>query len=285
MIVNFYFIEIDRPLEIIFDELAAAAEQGCDSIELGSAPALDFGHGLGRGRRSGGPTSAPYTDPITHIHIADIIQRAVELGTRRIMFRTDLHIPLSKQDIHDLYYLGVFFFRVPLFGHDEQTHSSIFPISTPLETTLAGIERLRTMHIPKVGQPPFIIIEVPVYQKNAEYLLKTIQLAVSLHIDTVSLRLADDAVRYTDTLEIIDSVFDTAIGAKTWIEINGPPVCVREERRFFFRDYYTECSGRNHMTKLESCAQCLFDETCSGISETYLKVQGEAEFAPITAIK
>ena len=279
MIVNFYFIEIDRPLEIIFTDLAAAAERGCDSVEIGS----DLG--TYAGTSTDPVASTPYTDPITHIHIADIIQRAVELGIRRIMFRTDLHIPLTKQDIHDLYYLGVFFFRVPLFGYDDRTHRGIFPILTPLETTLAGIERLRTMHIPKVGQPPFIIIEVPVYQKNAEYLLKTIQLAVSLNVDTVSLRFVDDAVRYTDTLEIIDAVFDTAIGAKTWVEINGPPVCVRKERRFFFRDYYTECSGRNHMTKLESCAQCLFDGSCCGIPESYLTIQGEAEFAPITAIE
>jgi hypothetical protein len=279
MIVNFYFIEIDRPLETIFTDLAAAAERGCDSVELGS----DLGSCAGSSTDPFTPT--PYTDPITHIHIADIIQRAVELGIRRIMFRTDLHIPLTKQDIHDLYYLGVFFFRVPLFGYDDWTHRGILQIPTPLETTLAGIERLRTMHIPKVGQPPFIIIEVPVYQKNADYLLKTIQLAVSMHIDTVSLRFVDDAVRYIDTLEIIDSVFDTAIGAKTWVEINGPPVCVRKERRFFFRDYYTESSGGNHMTKLESCAQCLFDGSCCGIPVSYLKIQGEAEFAPITAIE
>ncbi len=277
MIVNFYFIEINRPLEEIFGDLAAAAERGCDSVELGSD--LD----LGFGPCADVSTSAPYTDPITHINIADIIQRSVELGMRRIMFRTDLHVPLTKQDIHDLYYLGVFFFRVPLFGHNEQTHRSILRIPTPLETTLSGIQRLRAMQIPKVRQPPFIIIEVPVYQKNAGHLLETIRLAVDQHIDTVSLRFVDDAVRYTDTVERIDAVFDTAIETKTWIEINGPPVCVRKERRFFFRNFYVNCSGSNHTRKLESCSRCLFDKTCCGIPESYLNIQGEAEFAPITA--
>lgn len=198
-------------------------------------------------------------EPFGHPELPGVVAECVRAGVERLRLHTDASdLPLGG-NAPGVIAAGVCALRVTLLGGSPGMHDALAGCPGALDATVTGVKAFVAAAAAQ-GAAVDVLADVPVCRHNARDLPTAVSLAAESGARTVRLRLEDGGMDLKGSLGWILAACDTGVVNRSWVEVQGLPLCLAGEHGLHVADVVRERPG----THGPGCAACALRHWCAG---------------------
>lgn len=220
-------------------------------------------------------------EPLIRKDIINLIMYAKKSGMDKIHIVTNGRMLHYNGFVKKIIEAGANSFSILLIHTDPNTNDNITKCPKSLQQTLDGILNLKKFKVP-------IQINIPIIKQNSQNLIKLLELAKSLGVDSLifSLIYTKDNMNMpyiSDLNRTLSRVLDLGKRNNISVSIKDLPLCNSGGIYRYNAEEVGLCFTQSaNKSKAEQCRFCKFEDKCNGIFSDYLKERSGFELTPIT---
>ena len=217
-------------------------------------------------------------EPTLRKDLIEIIHEARKYGYRRIKLMTNGR---SLSDIHfieNLLNAGGQLFDIKLWGSHQSLHDQLTRSSGSFFDTIRGLENMLSL-----PQEKFTCVRIQVCQENYGDLENIVAMALSFGINRIIIAIVDTKLEIRTVLPHVHNAVNISILNRIWILTEGLPFCIMRGLEHHIGEIYTgwRDTGSSDIRHQDFCIECLYNELCPGMADTYINNFGGREFSPV----
>lgn len=268
----------ERPLPKMLDFLEKAARSGKTNLELSAM------------------------EPTMYKDLPVLVSKAKEFGFTLIHVITNGQRISDKKFLKDLVDRGVNKITVSLHSHRDDIENEITNNPTNFKNKVHGIKNIVAL---QKKRDIALYINTVINTHNYRYLVDIVRFLADLgvkrhniyfpHILGNARKNFETVVpRYQDIKAYLESARAAAAECGVNCSIMNVPSCILEDvnHRDYFKDYFSATAeakkGKKFSridyegkTKTKKCKQCMYFDSCDGVSREYVTLRGWEEFTPV----
>ncbi len=220
-------------------------------------------------------------EPTLVDNISEILEFANHQNIERIKIVTNARYFKNDELVREYFKKGVFFFEVPLFGHNAGLHDTVTKERGSFKETLKGVRLIKQNKIEKeMIYKPFVQINLMLNRINYKHLFRMVKLCLKLNVDKIKIFPSVSEVSFSHIVKSIKKSMDYCVKNNCWIVITDVPPCLMQGYEYFISEFYEDKSVFQRK-QIAVCNRCIYQKVCSGINIEYLAEFGEKEFLPV----
>ena len=223
-------------------------------------------------------------EPTLRPDFLEIVNAARKAGFKRIKTVTNARALADIDVAAQIIEAGCYLFEIKVHHHRPAVHDAVTRVPGSLRQTVEGLENLR--HIDTIHDQPFqafIHLRIPISKQNYKEIGSVALAFIPYQIDRITLSFDDSETRLSETLPYVQGAINASILNRVWMTTQRIPLCAMTGFEHHVSEIY--CRPQGDFEKSKRCNECLYDETCPGISAPYFSRFGFRDLNPVTESK
>ena len=219
-------------------------------------------------------------EPTVRNDLFQIVQKAREIGYRRIKLYTNGRALSDMQFLYRIFQAGCFLFDIKLWASNPSLHDHLTQTTNSFPETIKGLENLA-----EVPDEKFVCVRIPVCSENLSDMENTVVTALNFGVHRIILSVQDYRSPFQSVLPHIRNAINISIFNRIWILTEGLPFCVMQGLEKHMSEMYQgwDTLYGKKFNQHKFCLNCVYHDFCPGVEAGYLETFGDKDFIPVAS--